>query len=69
VHGPWQRLIQDTIRSAPWPTNCCSVSLADGGRLTVDLDDTDPSKTEVLLDIQPLPEKKGRSKPEEATAG
>ena len=26
------------------------------------------TKTEVLLDIQPLPEKKGRAKPEEATA-
>jgi len=37
--------------------------------LTVDLDDADPTKTEVMLDIQPLPEKKGKSKPEEATAG
>jgi ATP-dependent Clp protease ATP-binding subunit ClpA len=39
--------------------------------LTVDLDDKDESKTEVLLDIQPLPKKEGRSKPEpqEATAG
>jgi ATP-dependent Clp protease ATP-binding subunit ClpA len=39
--------------------------------LTVDLDDKDESKTEVLLDIQPLLKKEGRSKPEtqEATAG
>ena len=43
--------------------------LTDGGRLTVDLDDKDESKTEVLLDIQPLPKKEGKSKPEEATAG
>jgi len=33
--------------------------------LTVDLDEKD----EVLLDIQPLPKKEGKSKPEEATAG
>jgi ATP-dependent Clp protease ATP-binding subunit ClpA len=43
--------------------------LTDGGRLTVDLDDKDESKTEVLLDIQPLPKREGRSKPEETTAG
>jgi ATP-dependent Clp protease ATP-binding subunit ClpA len=43
--------------------------LVDGGRLTVDLDDKDESKTEVLLDIQPLPKKEGKAKPEEATAG
>jgi ATP-dependent Clp protease ATP-binding subunit ClpA len=45
--------------------------LTDGGRLTVDLDDKDESKTDVLLDIQPLPKKEGKSKPEarEATAG
>jgi ATP-dependent Clp protease ATP-binding subunit ClpA len=42
--------------------------LTDGGRLTVDLDDQDVNKTEVLLDIQPLPKKEGKSKPEEATA-
>jgi ATP-dependent Clp protease ATP-binding subunit ClpA len=38
--------------------------LTDGGRLTVDLDDKD----EIALDIQPLPEKKGRNKAEEAAA-
>jgi ATP-dependent Clp protease ATP-binding subunit ClpA len=65
---PMQRLIQDTIRRA-LADELLFGRLTEGGRLTVDLDDTDPSKTEVLLDIQPLPEKKGRSKPEEATAG
>ena len=34
--------------------------LTEGGRLTVDLDDKD----EVLLDIQPLPKKEGKAKPE-----
>ena len=38
--------------------------LIDGGRLTVDLDDKDESKTEVLFDIAPLPKKEGKSKPE-----
>jgi len=39
--------------------------------LTVDLDDKDESKTEVLLDITPLPKKEGKSKPEpqEAAVG
>ena len=65
---PMQRLIQDTIRRA-LADELLFGRLTDGGRLTVDLDDRDESKTEVLLDIQPLPEKKGKSKPEEATAG
>jgi len=65
---PMQRLIQDTIRRA-LADELLFGRLTDGGRLTVDLDDTDETKTEVLLDIQPLPEKKGRAKPEEATAG
>ena len=65
---PMQRLIQDTIRRA-LADELLFGRLTDGGRLTVDLDDKDESKTEVLLDIQPLPEKKGKSKPEEATAG
>jgi ATP-dependent Clp protease ATP-binding subunit ClpA len=65
---PMQRLIQDTIRRA-LADELLFGRLTEGGRLTVDLDDTDESKTEVLLDIQPLPEKKGKSKPEEATAG
>ncbi len=67
---PMQRLIQDTIRRA-LADELLFGRLTDGGRLTVDLDDADESKTEVLLDIQPLPKKEGRSKPEaqEATAG
>jgi ATP-dependent Clp protease ATP-binding subunit ClpA len=65
---PMQRLIQDTIRRA-LADELLFGRLTEGGRLTVDLDDRDESKTEVLLDIQPLPEKKGKSKPEEATAG
>ena len=67
---PMQRLIQDTIRRA-LADELLFGRLTDGGRLTVDLDDKDESKTEVLLDIQPLPKKEGRSKPEpqEATAG
>ena len=65
---PMQRRIQDTIRRA-LADELLFGRLTEGGRLTVDLDDRDESKTEVLLDIQPLPEKKGKSKPEEATAG
>ena len=65
---PMQRLIQDTIRRA-LADELLFGRLTDGGRLTVDLDDQDESKTEVLLDIQPLPKKEGKSKPEEATAG
>lgn len=60
---PMQRLIQDTIRRA-LADELLFGRLVDGGRLTVDLDDTDESKTEVLLDIQPLPKKEGKSKPE-----
>ena len=65
---PMQRLIQDTIRRA-LADELLFGRLTDGGRLTVDLDDKDESKTEVILDIQPLPKKEGKSKPEEATAG
>ncbi|MCX8522109.1 MAG: ATP-dependent Clp protease ATP-binding subunit ClpA [Rhodoferax sp.] len=64
---PMQRLIQDTIRRA-LADELLFGRLVDGGRLTVDLDDRDASKTEVLLDIQPLPKKEGKSRPEEATA-
>jgi ATP-dependent Clp protease ATP-binding subunit ClpA len=60
---PMQRLIQDTIRRA-LADELLFGRLTDGGRLTVDLDDKDESKTEVLLDIQPLPKKEGKSKPE-----
>jgi len=67
---PMQRLIQDTIRRA-LADELLFGRLTEGGRLTVDLDDKDESKTEVLLDIQPLPKKEGKSKPEvqAATAG
>ena len=65
---PMQRLIQDTIRRA-LADELLFGRLTDGGRLTVDLDDKDETKTEVLLDIQPLPKKEGKAKPEEATAG
>ncbi|MCZ8251830.1 MAG: ATP-dependent Clp protease ATP-binding subunit ClpA [Hylemonella sp.] len=64
---PMQRLIQDTIRRA-LADELLFGRLTDGGRLTVDLDDKDEGKTEVTLDIQPLPKKEGKAKPEEATA-
>ena len=42
--------------------------LTDGGRLTVDIDlktdDKGVESSEVLLDIQPLPKKEGKAKPE-----
>ena len=63
---PMQRLIQDTIRRA-LADELLFGRLQDGGRLTVDLD----GKDEVQLDIQPLPKKEGKSKPEaeEAATG
>jgi len=63
---PMQRLIQDTIRRA-LADELLFGRLTDGGRLEVDLDDKD----EVLLDIQPLPKKEGKAKPEaeEAATG
>ncbi|QNK67743.1 ATP-dependent Clp protease ATP-binding subunit ClpA [Variovorax sp. PAMC26660] len=63
---PMQRLIQDTIRRA-LADELLFGRLTDGGRLEVDIDDKD----EVLLDIQPLPKKEGKSKPEaeEAATG
>jgi ATP-dependent Clp protease ATP-binding subunit ClpA len=64
---PMQRLIQDTIRRA-LADELLFGRLTDGGRLTVELDETDATKTEVLLDIKPLPRREGRAKPEEATA-
>jgi ATP-dependent Clp protease ATP-binding subunit ClpA len=64
---PMQRLIQDTIRRA-LADELLFGRLTEGGRLTVELDDRDESKTEVLLDIQPLSKKEGKAKPEEATA-
>lgn len=60
---PMQRLIQDTIRRA-LADELLFGRLTDGGRLAVDLD----VKDELLLDIQPLTDKKGktRTEPEEA---
>ncbi|MCW2313474.1 ATP-dependent Clp protease ATP-binding subunit ClpA [Rhodoferax antarcticus] len=60
---PMQRLIQDTIRRA-LADELLFGRLMDGGRLTVDLDEKDDSKTEVLLEITPLPKKEGKAKPE-----
>ena len=65
---PMQRLIQDTIRRA-LADELLFGRLTDGGRLTVDVDDKDQDKTEVLLDITPLPKKEGKAKPEEAAVG
>ena len=65
---PMQRLIQDTIRRA-LADELLFGRLTDGGRLTVDIDDKDEGKTEVLLDISPLPRKEGKAKPEEAAVG
>jgi ATP-dependent Clp protease ATP-binding subunit ClpA len=61
---PMQRLIQDTIRRA-LADELLFGRLMDGGRLTVDVrDDSGDDKTEVMLDIQPLPRKEGKPKPE-----
>jgi ATP-dependent Clp protease ATP-binding subunit ClpA len=64
---PMQRLIQDTIRRA-LADELLFGRLVDGGRLTVEIDDSDADKPEVVLDIQPLPKKEGKSKPEEVVA-
>ena len=70
---PMQRLIQDTIRRA-LADELLFGRLTDGGRLTVDMtitsDDKGVETGEVALDIQPLPKKEGKAKPEaqEATA-
>jgi ATP-dependent Clp protease ATP-binding subunit ClpA len=69
---PMQRLIQDTSRRA-LADELLFGRLTEGGRLTVDLETKtgeDGKETqEVQLDIQPLPKKEGKAKPEEATAG
>ena len=71
---PMQRLIQDMIRRA-LADELLFGRLTDGGRLVVDIalskDDKGVETGEVQLDIQPLPKKEGRAKPEaeEATAG
>jgi ATP-dependent Clp protease ATP-binding subunit ClpA len=64
---PMQRLIQDTIRRA-LADELLFGRLVDGGRLTVEIDDSDADKPEVTLDIQPLPKKEGKSKPEEVVS-
>jgi ATP-dependent Clp protease ATP-binding subunit ClpA len=68
---PMQRLIQDTIRRA-LADELLFGRLTEGGRLTVDLDTdvADKTKTEVKLDIQPLPkkDKHAKAEPEEAAA-
>jgi ATP-dependent Clp protease ATP-binding subunit ClpA len=63
---PMQRLIQDTIRKA-LADELLFGKLVDGGLLTVDMGADD----KITLDIQPLPEKKGKikSEPEETAAG
>jgi len=68
---PMQRLIQDTIRKA-LADELLFGRLTEGGRLTVDIehtkDDAGKESSEVKLDIQPLPKKEGKAKPEETTA-
>ncbi|MBL0944059.1 MAG: ATP-dependent Clp protease ATP-binding subunit ClpA [Hydrogenophaga sp.] len=67
---PMQRLIQDTIRRA-LADELLFGRLTEGGRLNVDLvtkTGEDGKETqEVELDIQPLPKREGKAKPEEAT--
>jgi ATP-dependent Clp protease ATP-binding subunit ClpA len=63
---PMQRLIQDLIRKA-LADELLFGRLTEGGRLLVDLDESEGSTPEVKLDIQPLP-KKERSKSEPAEA-
>jgi ATP-dependent Clp protease ATP-binding subunit ClpA len=69
---PMQRLIQDTIRRA-LADELLFGRLTEGGRLTVDLEtkmsEDGKDTQEVKLDIQPLPKKEGKAKPEEATTG
>jgi ATP-dependent Clp protease ATP-binding subunit ClpA len=64
---PMQRLIQDTIRRA-LADELLFGRLTEGGRLTVDMDVKTDEKgvetAEVKLDIQPLPRKEGKAKPE-----
>jgi ATP-dependent Clp protease ATP-binding subunit ClpA len=64
---PMQRLIQDTIRRA-LADELLFGRLTEGGRLTVDIelktDDKGVETPDVQLDIQPLPKKEGKAKPE-----
>ncbi len=63
---PMQRLIQDTIRKA-LADELLFGRLVEGGRLTVDVVNTDKDEPEVKLDIQPS-KKADKAKPEAATA-
>jgi ATP-dependent Clp protease ATP-binding subunit ClpA len=56
---PMQRLIQDTIRKA-LADELLFGKLVDGGIVTVDVDAED----KISLNIQPLPKKEGKAKPE-----
>jgi ATP-dependent Clp protease ATP-binding subunit ClpA len=56
---PMQRLIQDTIRKA-LADELLFGKLVDGGIVTVDMDAED----KINLNIQPLPKKEGKAKPE-----
>ena len=66
---PMQRLIQDLIRRA-LADELLFGRLTDGGRLTVDIDAAVTDRSEVKLEIQPLPkkEKHAKAEPEEAAA-
>ena len=68
---PMQRLIQDTIRRA-LADELLFGRLIEGGRLTVDMKVTTDEKGvesgEVELDIQPLPKREGRARPESEAA-
>jgi ATP-dependent Clp protease ATP-binding subunit ClpA len=63
---PMQRLIQDTIRRA-LADELLFGRLVDGGRLSVDVVESDKGEPEVKLDIQPN-KKIDKTKPEAATA-
>ncbi len=56
---PMQRLIQDTIRKA-LADELLFGKLVDGGIVTVDVN----AEEKITLDIQPLPKKEGKAKPE-----
>jgi ATP-dependent Clp protease ATP-binding subunit ClpA len=56
---PMQRLIQDTIRKA-LADELLFGKLVDGGIVTVDMD----TEGKISLNIQPLPKKEGKAKPE-----
>ncbi len=56
---PMQRLIQDTIRKA-LADELLFGKLVDGGIVTVDMD----AEGKISLNIQPLPKKEGKAKPE-----